>query len=743
MGTFRQPPQPFQGGRQPLEGRRLTPEGVTASADSPASFQWVSVVIPKEESVAYRPQRRFVPIVAAVEETFPFAGAGKLQSAYLSIVGSWQQPWVIPQVRAKLTQQRITLPDNPGSFEPFLATLELEESPAYRPHTLKRLLAQEEAAQVDNPPMGLRPWLDSILRQWEIDWPSQTVRHVVHGEQVDNPPLGLKPWLDTILRQWRIDWPAQNVRHLIQELVSQVDDPPFSGRDLRSTILQAWQPAPPQPQTGRLFVQEETPAQVDEPPYGLKPWLNTVFDTWKTTWDAQQRPKFIPEFVAEVVDNPTSFQWYSVVLSLGESPAYRPVRPRLIQEETPAQVDEPPYGLRRWMTTVRQSWEPAPPQPQARLPKIVFPLEEPPGFGWTAVEVKWPESNAFWMQRRFVVQPFVEPPVNDPPFGLKPWLNTVLDSWLVTWRAQSRPPQVQPFVEPEVNDPPFGLRPWLPTTLKAWEVTWESQVRPPLVPIPEQADEPPYGLKPWLNSILKSWEVTWVAQARPPQVQPFVEPPVDEPPYGLRRWVTVVRQAWEPPPPQPQIRPPKQISPLDEPPGFGWSAVEVEWPKSNAFWMTRRFVVQPFIEPPVNDPPFGLRPWLNTILKSWEVIWTSQARPPQVQPFIEPPVNDPPFGIRPWLLAVRSAWEPGPPDPWKLPDRVVQEGVAVPTVDDDDDDRIRKWEQWTPWLSAAEKEDLQRQLDAINADDAEIMMLVKGLAPMLYRLKRKKKRTLH
>ena len=711
MGIFRQPPHPFQGGRQPLEGRRLTPEGAAASADSPASFQWVSVVIPREESVAYRPQRRFVPIVAAVEETFPFTGAGKLQSAYLSIVGAWQQPWVMPQAGKKLTQQRITLPDNPGSFEPFLATLELEESPAYRPHTLKRLLAQEQAAQVDNPPMGLRPWLDSILRQWEIDWPSQTVRHVIQetAEQVDNPPLGLKPWLDTILRQWRIDWPAQNVRHLIQEFVAQVDDPPFSGRDLRSTILQAWQPAPPQPQTGRLFVQEETPAPVNEPPYGLKPWLNTVLDTWKTTWGTQQRPKIIPEFVAAVVDNPTSFQWYSVVLRLGESPAYRPVRNLLVQEAAPAQVDEPPYGLRPWLntvlkswevtwtsqarppqvqpfvepqvdeppyglrpwlntvlkswdvkwtsqarppqvqpfvpaqvdeppygirpwlTTVRRAWEPPPPQPQRRPPREVFPLEEPPGFGWTAVEVKWPESNAFWMVRRFVVQPFIEPPVNDPPFGLKPWLNTVLNSWLVTWRAQSRPPQVQPFIEPPVDNPPFGLKPWIPTTLKAWEVTWESQARPPLVPIPEQVDEPPYGL----------------------------------------------------------------------------------------------------------------RPWLNTILKSWEVVWTSQARPPQVQPFIEPPVNDPPFGIRPWLLAVRSAWEPGPPDPWKLPDRVVQEGVAVPTVDDDDDDRIRKWEQWTPWLSAAEKEDLQRQLDAINADDAEIMMLVKGLAPMLYRLKRKKKRTLH
>ena len=27
------------------------------------------------------------------------------------------------------------------------------------------------------------------------------------------------------------------------------------------------------------------------------------------------------------------------------------------------------------------------------------------------------------------------------------------------------------------------------------------------------------------------------------------------------------------------------------------------------------------------------------------------------------PVNDPPFGIRPWLPTVRERWEPGPPAP--------------------------------------------------------------------------------
>ena len=77
----------------------------------------------------------------------------------------------------------------------------------------------------------------------------------------------------------------------------------------------------------------------------------------------------------------------------------------------------------------------------------------------------------------------------------------------------------------------------------------------------------------------------------------------------------------------------------------------------------RRHLVQPAVEV-VNDPPFGQRAWLSTVLRSW------QPGPPQpilarrLNAALEAvPEDNPPFSSRTTVLTILRAWAPPPPQP--------------------------------------------------------------------------------
>lgn len=513
---------------------------------------------------------------------------------------------------------------------------------------------------------------------------------------------------------------ASRKRRLVVNLVAPppVDNPPFTRRGIPilDEILQAWRPAPPAPiLKNKNVVQLEPEPQVDDPPFAAPGLEASLHAAWLQPWSMPQQTKYLLQETAEAVDEPSYGlkPWLTTILDQWRIswPAQR-VRP--LPEAFFEQVDDPPFSGLDLRSTILRAWQPPPSAPQTAK---LFVQEETP------------------------------PVVDDPPFSGRDVRSTVLSAW------QPAPPQPQvakPFVQvetPAAVDEPESFS-WYQVVI---DVPESPAYRPHTLrhlliqegepPVPPQVDEPPYGLRPWLTTVLKTWEVTWSAQNRPKLIQEFIPPPVNEPPYGSRPWLMGVIRAWQPDPPPPHQRRPYQVFPLDEPPGFGWMAVEVNWPHSNAYWMPKRYLVQPFIPP--DEPPYGLRPWLNTVLKSWEVTWPAQSRPKPIQEFIPPPVNDPPFGVRPWLALVRNAWEPPPPAPAQRPIRVTESGPVVVPPDDDDDERRRRWDAFAPWLQAADRETLQRQLDIIAADDAEILMVIEGLKPLLLRLKRRQKRTLH
>ena len=135
---------------------------------------------------------------------------------------------------------------------------------------------------------------------------------------------------------------------------------------------------------------------------------------------------------------------------------------------------DPPFGQRRWLSTVLHRWEPGPPS--------LYPVGK-----------RVPRDA-----------------VDNPPFGRRDWLSSVLRAWI------AGPPQPQVgwtlILSEAVDNPPFGRRDWLSGTLSAWQPSWQPpqlRVGPPLVEV-----GPPPDARRWLFAVLAAWQVPPPPQGR-------------------------------------------------------------------------------------------------------------------------------------------------------------------------------------------------------------------------------------
>src|SRR6266576_3014622 len=105
MGIFRNDPQPFIGGRQPLEGRKMNPSLMAATVDSPPlrkTALTMAVILaawvppdPAPFMGGRQPlQARTLPpqITAVPVNNPPFSGADEAENNLNTILASWRAP---------------------------------------------------------------------------------------------------------------------------------------------------------------------------------------------------------------------------------------------------------------------------------------------------------------------------------------------------------------------------------------------------------------------------------------------------------------------------------------------------------------------------------------------------------------------------------------------------------------------------------------------------------------------------
>src|SRR6266550_8179847 len=138
MGIFRSDPQPFIGGRQPLEGRKMNPSLFVAAGDNPP-LNYKALVLVATILGAWVPpdpapfmggrqplQARTLPpqITAVPVNNPPFSGADEAENNLNTILASWRAPeWpyvfegrqgrLQPYAPAKLPPSLIIVPEPP------------------------------------------------------------------------------------------------------------------------------------------------------------------------------------------------------------------------------------------------------------------------------------------------------------------------------------------------------------------------------------------------------------------------------------------------------------------------------------------------------------------------------------------------------------------------------------------------------------------------------------------------------
>lgn len=183
---FYQPPQPFLGGRQPLEPRKLTPELLAVPEDNP-----------------------------------PFASGLRSFPVMLALVAFlWQPAPVLPQSAPKLVPQQEAAADNPPfGLKSSIPNIVEQWHPGFvLPQTSPRLISETR----DDPTFGIRPTLPGIVEQWYRVDPTPTQgKHLpinVTAVAEDNPPFNSRSVLPGILEQWQPGppLPYQRTRILYQ-----------------------------------------------------------------------------------------------------------------------------------------------------------------------------------------------------------------------------------------------------------------------------------------------------------------------------------------------------------------------------------------------------------------------------------------------------------------------------------------------------------------------------------------------
>ena len=243
-----------------------------------------------------------------------------------------------------------------------------------------------------------------------------------------------------------------------------------------------------------------------------------------------------------------------------------------------------------------------------------------------------PEPSWESQTRRKLVQPFVAPAADDPPFSTR---HNYAGEWpVLAWDTQHRAPLVPGS---EINSPPFSTR---HNYAGEWPtLSWGTQHRAPLVPGSEINDPLPLS-----HRYTGEWPgLTWESQTRLKLV-PIVEAPVvnDPPPLSHRyagEWPVAV---WDT-----QHRAPLVPgSEINDPPPLSHRYTG-EWSPLTWDTQTRIKLVPIAEEAVVNDPP------PHQIVSVYGPLAAHYA-PPIVTPLWgsvltnegPPPVNDPPFAMR-------------------------------------------------------------------------------------------------
>lgn len=354
-----------------------------------------------------------------------------------------------------------------------------------------------------------------------------------------------------------------------------------------------------------------------------------------------------------------------------------------------------------WMASVIQSWFADPPRPvlQPQLaPGIPGQSVDNPPAGFRQFNPPYPDVYVTPQPQRFTPPPTAVVVQTYTPYS-NVWVGTVVQSWFV-----DPPRPQQPTYSNSSNlivpNPPFGVSPspvwgfspgyvpvpysgftvsgpvppvqviyknqWISGILQQWQPpdplpTLPRNLNPSqlIVPNPPIIGSGPTSL--WQNSIFAQpdpwpyvfFDTTTGAQ---PYVGPTPTPPptvivIPQGPYA-NLWMASVVQSWFGPDPSPIL--PRYLNPsqlvVPNPP----TVQPTQLPGIIAYWQPpdpsptqpRALVVQPFIPPPVNNPPFTGRSELANVLAQWAAwppsLWpTPYSAPPQVQPGPTPPPPTP------------------------------------------------------------------------------------------------------
>lgn len=316
-----------------------------------------------------------------------------------------------------------------------------------------------------------------------------------------------------------------------------------------------YQPQPPQPFIGGnqpLAPGNLTPPPYipDNPPFGLESWLSSTLAQWQVTpWPQQRTVKLIQEALAAAVNPPFDQAWLFSILYQWQITA--PItQARKLSPGIPGQSADKPPNRAIDLRAALISWQP--PQPQQ-------------------------------IQYARYIQAVAAQAVDNPPFGLRGYLNT-----LAQWQARPLTPfingwQIQEYAP---DNPPFGLESWLASVLAQWQIVSQPQqrnLRLIQAAIAAAADNPPFGMPPdWLWGTLGQWQITTPALIRYNKLaQAFVAAVDQPPPRTTLNFITTLK-AWEP---------------------------AVIQPQHNIY------LPQPFVVVPTDNPPFGMPPdWLYTVL---------------------------------------------------------------------------------------------------------------------------------
>lgn len=511
-----------------------------------------------------------------------------------------------------------------------------DRTPPWRAPLLGRAAAIEVS---DAPPP--RSWVNYALLV--ASWTAAPILLWTNGftvpETSANVPLN-REWVEVVRRQWEpVENPPQARRFIPQETAA-APNAPFVR--LPASLMQAWAEPAWEAQSSKHTPQEFVSA-AERPAYS-RAWLTGTLEQWTPEgWSAQQPRKLVQDGVAQADSPIPGYRpWLKTALDSWAQP------PVLIWQNgvlAASGVDQVATD-RQWLDTVLRAWEPVADDVQRRA-RVV-------------------ESGA----------------VDNPPFGLKPWLPAVNLSWQQSWEAQTTRHLVQPAapaektpyrrawmqvlqaweqqlvplwggfgVQPETLEP--RSRQWLYTVARAWEVTWDAQrARRFLQPGP-QIDAPPVTERAWLGKVIEAWEVApHPAQGWRHLVQPTIVAP-DVPPFGLKPWIATTVLAWQQDWAAQTARHLVQPSVPEEktPYGRGWWLAVQGWSEPSWPAQTSRHLVQAQADaPPVNE-----RAWLAQISLTWEPVpYQPQAARHLAQ---GRPSDLPPFGLRSWQAAL-TQWEP-------------------------------------------------------------------------------------